>query len=617
MSTNLTRNDARPSPSLYSAFSVNGTGSKAEWARIWRSLEIKIQDVKDLNLASPPWVTESNGLVNRPAPPKRGMLRSISSGFGQSLKGLIDEEEVRQKQEDTLYWSISVDGQTMARTPKRRVDTTTWTEVVKLEDIDEWHKCTLRLYRRTRFSNQAPETVCLGYVRVDARDLDADQTYEKKLPLLAFLTSDVLGQVRLTIKSDQLNIKGLAAYDVITQAIHSGDAKRIYKVAENASAEGGAAALCRIALAKGLLEPLICALIDEEVQTPSATLFRSNTPLTRCLEYIMRIQAVDYVRDTIGDDMRTLCSDTSLESGPISGASDVSVAVSRIWDKIYMSRHEFPPNLRWVFSYLLKAVARHHPNNKPLQLHSVSAFIFLRLIGPCIMWPETFGIVDFHPREEVEQKLKAIAKSLINLGFLIEPKEGDRSPLDAHFSGDFHRDNVAAMMDYLAVCASCDSPLHTNEDKSHPDLQNALSTRQAALMPSHTDSEAVLHVARELLVDVAKDAAWLYRIRQQKSAAEARKDSAASNAPKMRTVSMTSSQSGQSVSIGSSPQSRTSTLPTTNEGEPNPPEPKRKSRRPGSSSSRPVLVGPPPIIGQRTSSINRQPVKMVSLGQPI
>jgi hypothetical protein len=35
----------------------------------------------------------------------------------------------------------SVDGQTMARTPKRRVDTTTWTEVVKLEDIDEWHKC--------------------------------------------------------------------------------------------------------------------------------------------------------------------------------------------------------------------------------------------------------------------------------------------------------------------------------------------------------------------------------------------------------------------------------------------------------------------------------------------
>jgi hypothetical protein len=49
----------------------------------------------------------------------------------------------------------------------------------------------------------------------------------------------------------------------------------------------------------------------------------------------MRIQAVNYVRATIGDEMRTLCDDTSSESGPISGASDVSVAVSRIWDKIY------------------------------------------------------------------------------------------------------------------------------------------------------------------------------------------------------------------------------------------------------------------------------------------
>jgi len=124
----------------------------------------------------------------------------------------------------------------MARTPKRRVDTTVWTEVLKLEDIEEWHKCSelitssresrycrsslaelaLRLYRRTRFSGQPAETICLGYVRVDARDLAGDQTCEKKLPLLAFLTSDVLGQVRLSIKSDQLNIKGLAAYDAIT-----------------------------------------------------------------------------------------------------------------------------------------------------------------------------------------------------------------------------------------------------------------------------------------------------------------------------------------------------------------------------------------------------------------
>jgi len=123
-----------------------------------------------------------------------------------------------------------------------------------------------------------------------------------------------------------------------------------------------------------------------------------------------------------------------------------------------------------------------------LQLQSVAAFIFvsigerhlffaigltildilfqLRLVGPCIMLPETFGIIDckptygfnlfhrpailtthtlpcvettVHPSENIQQILKSLAKPIINLGFLTEPKEGDRSPLDATFAGDFHK----------------------------------------------------------------------------------------------------------------------------------------------------------------------------------
>ena len=49
----------------------------------------------------------------------------------------------------------------------------------------------------------------------------------------------------------------------------------------------------------------------------------------------MRIQAIDYVRETIGEEMRALCSETLADSPRIGGVLDVSVAVSRIWDKIY------------------------------------------------------------------------------------------------------------------------------------------------------------------------------------------------------------------------------------------------------------------------------------------
>jgi hypothetical protein len=64
--------------------------------------------------------------------------------------------------------------------------------------------------------------ICIGYVRVDAKDLSENGMYEKKTPLLAFLTSEVLGQVRLSLKSDQLNVKGLSAYNHITE-VRNGD----------------------------------------------------------------------------------------------------------------------------------------------------------------------------------------------------------------------------------------------------------------------------------------------------------------------------------------------------------------------------------------------------------
>jgi len=79
------------------------------------------------------------------------------------------------------------------------------------------HIKALRLYRRTRFSGAPAEVVCIGYVRVVARDLNVDGTCEKKLPLLAFLTSEVLGQVRLSMKFDQLNVKGSSTYTKITE----------------------------------------------------------------------------------------------------------------------------------------------------------------------------------------------------------------------------------------------------------------------------------------------------------------------------------------------------------------------------------------------------------------
>jgi ABC-type uncharacterized transport system fused permease/ATPase subunit len=50
----------------------------------------------------------------------------------------------------------------------------------------------------------------------------------------------------------------------------------------------------------------------------------------------MRVQAIDYVRDTIGEDIRAVCSDkSSTGNGLVNHSPDLSVTISILWNKIY------------------------------------------------------------------------------------------------------------------------------------------------------------------------------------------------------------------------------------------------------------------------------------------
>jgi len=55
----------------------------------------------------------------------------------------------------------------------------------------------------------------------------------------------------------------------------------------------------------------------------------------------MRVQAVDYVRDTIGEDIRAVCADKSAnEAGLLTYNIDLSATVLAIWNKIYSESRE-------------------------------------------------------------------------------------------------------------------------------------------------------------------------------------------------------------------------------------------------------------------------------------
>jgi len=50
----------------------------------------------------------------------------------------------------------------------------------------------------------------------------------------------------------------------------------------------------------------------------------------------MRVQAIDYVRETIGEEIRAVCADkSSHEAGLLTYNVDLSATVLAIWNKIY------------------------------------------------------------------------------------------------------------------------------------------------------------------------------------------------------------------------------------------------------------------------------------------
>jgi hypothetical protein len=162
-------------------------------------------------------------------------------------------------------------------------------------------------------------------------------------------------------------------------------------------------------------------------------------------------------------------------------------------------------------------------------------------------------------------------------------------------------------------------------------------------MFSETDRDAVLVVARQVLVDVAKDTACLHRIQTQRDETKTKRDPETSNTRDMRAASAASTYSGMPIgsSVAPSPNDRTFQYVDHHtsdglccvideelsysrlaglakaKGDASSAVEGRRHHPRSTTHSRPALNGPPPTVGQRSSSMNIQATKMVSLGEPI
>eukprot|EP00002_Diphylleia_rotans_P039253 TRINITY_DN9069_c0_g1_i2.p1 TRINITY_DN9069_c0_g1~~TRINITY_DN9069_c0_g1_i2.p1 ORF type:complete len:359 (+),score=41.90 TRINITY_DN9069_c0_g1_i2:117-1193(+) len=171
---------------------------------------------------------------------------------------------------------------------------------------------------------------------------------------------------------------------------------------------------------------VIQSVITSEVQQTSShtTLFRGNTINTRFINMYCKMVSTKYVSGLLSPIVSTLIEsgERSYEMDPSrledreareANTQDLIELIEALIQRIITDECSCPIRLRYVLSCLRSESMKKFPESK---LTSVSAFLFLRLIGPALMTPESYGIISSPAPTNIRRALLLITKVLQNLG---------------------------------------------------------------------------------------------------------------------------------------------------------------------------------------------------------
>ncbi|XP_074650781.1 ras GTPase-activating protein 1-like isoform X2 [Tubulanus polymorphus] len=197
----------------------------------------------------------------------------------------------------------------------------------------------------------------------------------------------------------------------------------------------------RIPLAKALLRVfryhgqealLMKTLNDLEIHREETApgLFRGTSLATTLMTEYMKMTASDFVKSTLTNTINRIHESKQvceLNPGSLENPADASAnteyllsLLNEIVEYIFLSAEKCPKVLRYICGCLQESAQAKWPNDENVRSRVVSGFIFLRLICPAILNPKMFNILTETPSEVAVRTLKLVAKSLLNLGNLVD-----------------------------------------------------------------------------------------------------------------------------------------------------------------------------------------------------
>lgn len=470
--------------------------------RMWRQVEVHCISARDIgqtkHLAGS---RSSEAIPPLPIGPELSVSSSGSDSNGGWTSGVSDGSE-----DYDVWCEIWVNSMLCARTTaKKWTVVPEWHESFLIGDLPPYENLQITVYKEKRGSTRC---IAIGSVVVPLGTFQRGEHMEGWKPIVGANANistgsrsyNQVGEMRLKIKVDEEIVLPHYAYSGILQVLKS----RSYLDWMNDLGTGlnlrdVSNQFISVAIATNSLVDCICEMANKEVsETPTLshnTLFRGNTILTKTIELFMSWYGKSFLESSIGSVIRRICIEqVSIEVDPSKTPRpdrDVERNVDTLvnwckdlWESIYRSRSECPPEMRRLFEHIRKSVERRCRTTQTLAddgcltdfpWQAVSVFIFLRFIVPAILHPHLFGLVPGLPEAPVQRSLTLIAKVLQSSANLnLQPSHKEQYMQGVR---DYLVNNRQAMIDYILVISTSTPdrfPTPGSPDGSDPDRKERL-----------------------------------------------------------------------------------------------------------------------------------------------
>ncbi|XP_068741233.1 ras GTPase-activating protein 1-like [Montipora capricornis] len=341
------------------------------------------------------------------------------------------------------YCIISLNEVKTCRTKTQECHSPIWNEEFKFNDLpSDVSYYTVDLYNR----NKRSKDVLIGSAMVQLNRLPKGNVLDEWYQLLPLSHAKVeVGTIRLRSKFTHEIIMPVEEYSSLKEILLDSELQAVK----------GLGQVCkdRVNLASVLLKIfrherqeifLLKSMnsLEVEKQEEVSTLFRGTSLTTTLMDQYMKMVAIPYVQQTIGDVVvKILDCKQSCELNPakLEKGADTVVNLKQLLDFLFdgvgaivNSAGNCPRNLRYLFSCLQQNVKDRWAENEVVRSRVVSAFLFLRLICPAIMNPKICNMMSETPSSCAARTLTLVAKCLQNLANLVEfgVKESFMTPVN-------------------------------------------------------------------------------------------------------------------------------------------------------------------------------------------